>query len=557
MTENGTSVEGKHDMHLRVVILLSLLGARPPCLAQSRPTSISFDVVESQFHARDQEDAGEVRICLQNTSRVSLSHAQLGIHIASQTSDSPDPERREQKYVYARLLPPVLPPGQHGQLVAKLLDRPAKNQALTCTLSATDGTTSRVSSVVEPVLWISYVGFSQDLRTVFVYLENCTDEVVRTESLQVDKAQVENSAEAINRLIPPKGKGCLMCRLSRALVPGEFTHVAVSARKGPQAVHLHGIVRAINKIPLMMVESGTPAPDLGLDLEGFTETMVCIAHAHGTPAQAAGTFWQDYVQRFGRNPQQVIQLDICRADAPRAWFRFGSLPDIARMNPILSSPPGYDREDHQQCFHPFFHRGHLAKEAVEPCRYLAVIPIVPEEGLFLQKELTPQEVRFLVYSAVASGAKGLGYRGTLTDDPLYRSAFVRLNKELRQLEPLLLIGEPIEGATTTNGAYAVKSLLCGDQALLVTVFDRRYFGQRNSNKFYTPPFRKVVTPVRIDVTIPGEVSVGQVRSLSAPLDRGRWAYGEGHVGFTADMIDSAQVYLVDLQPGTQPSGIGE
>jgi hypothetical protein len=545
MTEPDGSTEKWRGIWIRVVILVSWTGARLPCLAQGTPTPIPLDVVASQFHARDQEDAGEVRICLKNTGTAPLSMTQLTVRITAKGPDEPNRAGEERKCVYAKLSPPVLPPGHYGQLVAKLLDRPANGHTMACTISVPEGPTSYPIPVANPGLWISYVGFSQDLHRVFVYVENGTDAVVRLESVQAGEA--DGSATAIPRLVPPKDKSCLMCRLSGALVPGEFAHVAVSARKGDQDVCLHDIVRAINRVPVMLVESGTPTPDLELDLEGFTETMTCIAHAHGTHEQAASKFLEDYVQRFQQGPQTVIQVDICRSDSPRSWFRFGSLGDVVRMNPILSPRPGYDEEDHKQWFSPFFHRGHLAKRAVEPCRYLAVMPVVPEEGLFLQKELTPQEMKFLVYCAVASGAKGLGYRGRLAADPLQRSAFVRLNRELRQIEPLLLIGEPVAWAVTTDSRYAAQSLLCGDQALLVMVFDRRYFSQQRDNKFYTPPFGRAMTPVKVEVKIPGEVSVGQVRTLSAPLDRGTWVYQEDHLSFVADMVDSVQIYLVDLQ----------
>jgi hypothetical protein len=557
MTEYERPIETWRGLHTSILIFVSLTGALPPCFAQEALDPAAFVVVESQFHARDQEDAGEVRICLRNTGTASLSMAQLRIRIVARRSDSPDKIGTDQKYLYAKLSPPVLQPGQYGQLVAKLLDRPANAYTLTCTVSATEGTTSCTTIAAEPALWISYVGFSQDLRRVCVYVENGGDQVVCIESLQVGEVKVEGPVGTLNRLVPPKDKGCLTCRLSTAMMLGEFVPVAVSAKnESNQDVHIHSIVRAINRIPLMMVESAPPTPDLGLDSEGFTETMVCIAHAHGTHEQAASGFLEDYVRRFRQNPHEVIQVDICRSDSPRAWFRFGSLPDVARMNPVLSPPPGYDKEDHKQWFNPFLYRGHLAKKAVEPCRYLAVMPIDAEEGLFLQKGLTPQEVKFLVYCAVASGAKGLGYRGTFADGPLHRSAFVRLNRELRQIESLLLIGEPVEWATATDGNYAAKSLLCGDQAILVMLFDHRYFSQQRSNKFYTPSFGRAVTQVRVDVRIPGEVSVGQVRSLSAPLDRRAWVYREGNLSFAADMVDSVQVYLVDLRRETRLSEVG-
>ncbi len=525
------------------------------CLAQNLPASASFVVVGSQFHVRSRDDAGEARICVQNIGRASLSMAQLRIQIVAQRPDQVDQIGTEQKYLYARLSPPVLQAGQYGLLVAKLSDRPANGSTLACIVSALESTTSCTVPLKEVGLWISYVGFAPDLRTVFVYVENTSDETVRMESLQVGAAQA--FGEAVNRLVPPGDKGCLIDRLAPSPAPGEFAYVAVSAQAGGQDVHVHTVVRAINRIPLVVAEGGTFVPGLGLDSAGFTETMTCIAHAHGTPEQAAGTFWEDYVQRFRQNPYQVIQMDICRYNSPWAWFHFGSLPDVARMNPILPVLPNGDREDPRHWFNAFLYRGGLARKAVEPCRYVAVLSLTPEEDVFLPKELTPQEVRFLVYCAVASGAKGLSYRRMPADDQWNRSALARLNQELRQIEPLLLVGEPVDWATTTHDNYAVESLWCGDQALLALVFDRRYLSRQRVNRFYTPPFERAVTPVRVEMRVPRDVSVGQVRSLSAPLERGAWVCREGTLSFTVDMIDSVHVVVVDLQSRTRlPAGGG-
>ena len=552
MTEHGRYVDIWRGGRADVLALFCIIAVSPPGLARHTPTPATFVVVESRFCSRDLDDAGEVRICLQNTGAASLSMAQLRVRIRATEPDSSDAMAVEQKCVYARLSPPVLQPGQYGQLVAKLFDRRADRCALTCTVSDTEGATLHTAPLAESALWISYVGFSRDLRKVFAYLENKSDEIIFAKSLRIGEAKADDSTEGVNRLVPPGDKGCLVCGLPTTLTPGEFVHVIASATNGDQEIHVHSVVRAIRSIPLLR-ESGPFDPDLGLDAKGFNETMTCAAHAHGPHEQAAGEFLDGYVQRFCQDPHQVTQLNVCRSNSPSAWFRFGSLPDVTRMNPVLSPPQSYDDENRQRWFNPFLYRGHLAKKATEPCRYVADLPIVPEESLFLHKELTPQEVKFLTYCAVASGAKGLQYRGRPAGEMLNRNAFVRLNKELRQIEPLLLIGEPVNWATAADTNYAAVSMLCGDRAIFVMVFDRRYLSRKRADKFYTPPFGRAVTPTRIDLKIPKEVSVGQVRSLFAPLERGAWVYRKGNLSFTADMIDSVQVYIADVEPRAKPS----
>jgi len=124
---------------------------------------------------------------------------------------------------------------------------------------------------------------------------------------------------------------------------------------------------------------------------------------------------------------------------------------------------------------------------------------------------------------------------------------VQLNRELQFLKPLLRIGEPVGWATAGDDDYVAKSLLCGDQTIMVMVFDRRYFSRERNGKFYTPPFGMGLVPVKVNVRIPREISVKEVRSLSSSLRRDSWNCREGNLDFAVDMIDSVQVYLIDLQ----------
>jgi hypothetical protein len=531
-----------------VVALLPLSGAR------GMQTSTAFSVAGAQFRRRDPEDAGEARICIQNTGAQSLSIGQLKVRILAPKAAGPEAMTAECKCLYAKLSPPVLRPGRYGEIVARLLDRPATDGQLICDICAGSGITSHKVPLVEPALWISYVAFSEDLRRAFVYVENLGREPVEVRLLSVGRFDVASRAGAIHVPIPPKDKGCLTADLPSPLTTGEFVHILMVANAGGQESTVRTVARVIRAMPVV-TEFGAGDPGLGLDVQRpFLQTMACPAHAHGTHEAAAAKFLDDYAQQFSEDPSRAIQMAICRSDLPRAWFRFGNLPDVAAVNTCLRPPSRYDK-DPQKWFCPFSCVGDLAKRATEPGRFLAIIPTGPaaEEGTFLLRGLTSQEWRFLVYCAVASGAKGLIYRGLPANDPLSRDAFTQLNGELRSLKHLLSIAEPVEWITTVESDYAAKGLLCGDQAVLIIVFDRRYFSRQRNRKFYTPPFGRAVIPVRITGTIPREIAVQEVTTPSASLDHGCWDYRNGILELTADMIDSAQVYVVSIQPRTEPS----
>jgi hypothetical protein len=127
-----------------------------------------------------------------------------------------------------------------------------------------------------------------------------------------------------------------------------------------------------------------------------------------------------------------------------------------------------------------------------------------------------------------------------------------LNRELHHLKPLLSIAEPVEWFTTEVSNYAAESLLCGDQAILVIVFDSRYFSQQRDDRFYTPPFGREVIPVRINGKLPQRILIPEVRTPFASLNRDKWHFQNGVLELKADMIDSAQVYIMHIQPQIHP-----
>jgi len=533
----------------------------PACLltvahAQDRETPLTFAVVGSQFHRRAPEDAGEARICICNTGVPPLSMSQLSVRVLAEDAARAQTPPVECQSVFVKLSPPVVSPGQHGEIVAKLTNHPAAGSRLTCEMFARSGPASHTVSLAEPPVWISFVGFSPDLRQALVYVENLSAEPVAARLLRVGPCDTSDCARAIHDPVPPRDKGCLIGDLPSPLSAGEFVHVAVATNVGGRESQVHTVIRAVHSFFVVM-EGGSGDPRLGLDAQWpFVQTMACPAHAHGTHEQAAAKFLADSIRRFSLDPRQILQMHICRLGMPAYWFRFGDLPDVAVMNTCVRPPSSWD-QDPQRWFCPFFCVGEAAKKTTEPGRNIALIhtgPDAEDEGSFILRTVTPQEWRLLVYCAVASGAKGVIYRGLPAGDPLSRDVFRRLNGELRHLKPLLSIADPVEWATTEESAYAAKGLLCGDQAVVIVVFDRRYFSRRRNNRYHTPSFARAVAPVRVNVRIPTGVAVKEVETVYGSLDGGSWICRDGHLALTAEMVDSAQVYVALLQ---RPMGMPE
>jgi hypothetical protein len=543
----------RHGLGGRLLLLCASALIMPPSRAPGVQTPQAFVVAGARFHQRHPEDAGEVRLCLQNTGVNSLTRAQLQIRVRAEKTTDAATQSTECPWVYAKLSPPVLRREQYGEVVVKLQEPPPGDSRLTCDVSVADGTTAATVSVDKPTLWISYVGFSADLREVCVYLENAGAEPAAARWLSAGTFDLAGRTRAVHVPVPPGDKGCLIADLPAPLTTGEFLRVVLAADSGGKPSKLYTVVRAVHAFPLLM-EFGGADPHLGLDEQRpFLQTMACPAHAHGSPEAAAAKFLDDYAQRFLDDPGQAVQIAICRSGLPQAWFRFAALPDVALMNPCLRPPPARDPAAPESLC-PFFHTGELAKQATEPGRYVAIIPIGPgrDDESFLLQGLSPQEARFLVYAAVASGAKGVVYRDQPVEEPLTRDAFRQLNQELQHLKPLLLLAEPVAWATTTAEDHVARVLLCGDQAAVVMVLDTRYFSRQRNGRLYTPPFGRAVVSVPVRVRIPPGVDVREVRTPFAALAPGRWKHHSGTLDLTVEMTESAQVYIVSLQEEAKP-----
>jgi hypothetical protein len=282
------------------VALCIATASLPLSRVQGRYTTTAFVVASSQFHERDPEDTGEARICIQNTGLRSLSMIQLEVKILAERGIGHEKSTTECKYVYVKLSPPVLQQGQYGEILAKLMDRPrpARNCHLTYTISTTDGMVSHRACLPEPLLWVSFVGFSEDLQRIFIYVKNLGKESIKTKLLRVGDFDITDRMKTVHFPVPPEDKGCLIGDLPSPLTPGQFIHVVIVVSTGGRESNIHFVVRVIHEVPLVMEHSARD-PYLGLDLaRPFLQTMACPAHAHGTHEEAAAKFLDDYTQQF-------------------------------------------------------------------------------------------------------------------------------------------------------------------------------------------------------------------------------------------------------------------
>ncbi|NIP50831.1 MAG: hypothetical protein GWN00_00965 [Aliifodinibius sp.] len=514
----------------------------------------------TEFYRRSRFDVGEIRIFLNNSGHEPVSVCRPEFNRLLDIKDDESYKSGiEVGYLYSKLSPPVLMPGRNGELLVKLLESPPDNSKFKCNIyGEMDWLSETIISIKEAPVWISYVGFSQDLGKIYVYGQNNAKIPLKIKLIEVAGIKVGDNYQPINSCLQPGDKGCLVFKMPSRPTLGEYVRIAISAKSNEREFQTSKIIRAVNKFPLSS-GGGSFIPRLGLDSgHAFVQTMSCPAHAHGTSKEAARKFIDDCYRRFLQDPYFLSKMWICRARRPRAWYTFGALPDSAVINPVLLVSQTYQsNEKASEQFCPFFWLATNAKKALEPNRFFACIPVNPDDSVFSQSNHTPDEIKFLVYCAVSAGAKGILYRDTPSFSRLGEDKFVRLNRELRQLKPLLMIAESVNWASTADDNYVARSLLCGDEAILVIVFDCRYFSEQQNRKLRTPAFGKALRVVKTRVKVPEGFSVMEVQSMYAPLSTKRWRMEKGRLDFQADMVDSVQVYKAVLKCKSSMSGVKE
>ena len=475
--------------------------------------------------------------------------------------------------LWQRLLPPRLRPGEIGEFSLKP-EHPPRGSGVDLELASGEHLLASVPVSFQPSpLRIKSVGFSEDLRSVFVYVSNRSDEVLEVALGAVGAHGTVTSAHTLNDQVEPGDLCVIVCRLARPLEKGAYVSLAVRGTGQTGQHTVYAVVRALSGFPISY-EYDTPGAGHGSGLDrlesltwssdlprsgSYAGLMTCPAHEHGTDREAAAKFIQANAQMFPADPRLASVIHVCRAGMPRAWFTFGVLPDVARFNPCLltrhkdsaSAPPRDAHDDH-----PFYRLGRQAGAASSPRPFHAVLYSGTfRDHPFKERASSVEDVRFMAFSALAAGARGILYRGSDREiDAPRRAKFARLNAEIQSIEPLLGIACPVDWVECSNSSVGATALLAGDKALIVMLLDRSRLLSRNGRTVRTVWPRPVREQVRIRARLPAQVMPVRVRTLYEELPRSRWEYRDGSLTADLTATQTGQAVVIDLGP-MQPHSV--
>ena len=463
-------------------------------------------------------------------------------------------------FLFIKLTPPVLRPGEDGELLIGADTRmPVPSGAkLQCGVQIANGRWVETDLLAQRApLSVSAVRFSNDMRTIVVYVENRDDAMMTAQLYKVDGAVLREDHTEGETRVPPGDKRCLWFRSSRPFEFGAYVRLHVVAHCRNTRYDARRIVRAAHLFPLCF-QNGTTDPELGLDVAPFLSRkhipairrpshlcLVCPAHGQRRPERACHEFLSSRHELFARAPRVLSAMWVCRSGSPSSYFRFNALADLTISNTCLWLPAS-NLHMPKDALHPFFARACLAVAGADLNWVLACVPVGHDTPIFRDGYPSPAELRFMAYSAIAAGCKGILYRhrGRALADPLVRLSFRRLNEELRSLRPLLAVCEPVSWAETTSPAYGVQALLCRDEAIIVVILDRRTLGRQSGHHVRTPAFDRTTTQVPVTLRLPCVRSPRSVHLPVASIHPVTWSCRDTKVCFQADMSRSAEAYVV-------------
>jgi hypothetical protein len=400
-------------------------------------------------------------------------------------------ETIKRKFIWWQVLPNPILPGCVADIVVKLA-APA-SETVKVGVETSQGQRYHCSLPPTPHLFrIAFVGFSDELDELYVYLENedCTKHKVR--KLYLDTKDVTKYCSIPWDSISPGEKRCIVVRLSRQLRPGQY--IAVKVETEAESSKEEVLTRVFSFFPIAS-EDGYVQPDLYLDAQKFSipysrdfpnlpaiqegnpqmayHVLSCPMHAHGSAYDSA--CWEIIlaVDRCRMlDPFSPTYIHICRLQIEHALPLFGETADIIRFNPDVVAPAYNKLEEKTE--HRIQWLTRLGKEACAP-RPIHTLAVACSDPYvyYPPRNPAPEEIRLRVYYTISRGAKGIFYRGLETSSGLHH-VIRGVNKELQILKNLLKVSEPVSWAECSQPMVEANSLLVGQEAIILILINNDY-----------------------------------------------------------------------------------
>jgi len=524
---------------------------------------LQMEILGTEFNAGE-SNSGTIYMYIRNRGKEPIRRVALFERARARI----DQKMPHISFLWQALKPPIIQPGNTGVAMFRLKHQtPPQSASFDVHLNDEQpaGTVS-IQCWASPVR-VASVAFSDDLRRIYVYVANDGTAPWNIRLKSVNGNPFVGAQARISNPIPPHDVGLITALLPGRMRDAQYVSVEVEARCLDELLIVRALSRAQADFPiqaeagsaraLAFMDPSVPLTWTATDPVGrYAGVLTCPAHRYGTPEKGAERYISDRAVIHEINYNALAVMHVCRRDTPESFYAFGPLPDVMRCNiglhahRNLAAPPSY-----AQSPHPFLWLADHAWRAASPNSYHAVVFVGGSHADYGDYILSPQDTRLIAYSALASGAKGIVYRGAIPNrnDGYAWTEFRRLNSELRALRPLLRRGCPTDWAESSSSFIAARSLLCGEDAIVVALLDCRRLspaekGELSRTAWPTP----TKEDVNIEVHIPPSCGVSSVETLHETWPRDKWSVDNARLKIRFTVTDAGQAVVIRLRPAGAP-----
>lgn len=545
-------------------LLLSFLPAATKAdVAGPMAAHAELEVVHAYLRSRAVSDTGTAHAFLHNRSAVPIEIKTVSVEpmdsagrptVEQLVAEATSGDAAEAPLLWWLARPNPVPPGGFSDVAAKLSQRPDRKLKV------------RIVSSVEPALhvdydrindglWLTCIGFSSRLDTVYLYVENRLDVSVTLQHVRINAQDVTGRSRFLWKEVAPKRKACVVVPLREPIEPGAIVLADVQANH--ELARCAELVRGFSVFPITWLDGSLPVglahtPDQLMKyrhgyvpaegVRGIENIMRCPAHAHGTRRNAAARFIRRYADLMQAEPRVPGMMYVCRWEKEVNYFTFGELGDFVRIMPLAESVC-YESD-------PLNHRVQwltaLGVRAAAPRPAHAVIPIRFADSYQWERSCTPEEIRAMIYLPISRAAKGICYGAKqpgLTAEAA--AALEQVTRELLRLRPYLPFAEYLSIGRTDKEDVEAACLLAGDQAVILLVINHS-MGDFGNDKQLVCRTRRDVTST---IELPPGLRVTAVTDVMEPERFPDWQQSRACVQVRTAQLGVVRPYLVQLEQG--------
>lgn len=461
------------------------------------------------------------------------------------------------RIIWARLEPNPIPPGRTALLYVQYRNRPPYAFHLQLSRQKAAVAECKLFPVDEPIR-IANIAFSHDLMKCGIYVENTGKEATeRVKAVEFNDTDVTDRAWFSSRELPPGAKGLIVVPRP-GVVAGQKAQVVVTLESGRAVGET---LRALPFFPIAL-ENGGSAPEFGitdavhnLPLPDRTTLLpqpaVSCLRLFTCPAHKMGGDWQGVAAEILRlraaaaqnHPACPTFVAVCRARAVLASASFAHTSDFGHLNPYL---PQYSPTQPPRPLDAVFHAMQMLRASNAPDPVLALLS---DTSFGNEKEqASPDELRRLLYASLACGARGMLYRMNVARlGDAQAQGLKEFNGKVKSLAPLLLLGEPVAWASSSNEQVKPRVLVAGTDGLLLFLLND---GDKEGRMI-------PAGPAEVTVRVPTWLPALSLSPESDPLD-GSVTVEARRTQATVKTLGSALLLVFrSAQPGPSPQGRGK